>query len=98
MTHNNHTVAVAGCCSCMLFYSRVTNYVIFGHCAIVFQMSEHCALLCWCASQGCVHAYVWACSILLCPGFDLAHVSADPPLSYLVQKPVKAGTDLEIND
>lgn len=82
----------------MLFYSRVTNYVIFGHCAIVFQMSEHCVLLCWCASQGCVHAYVWACSILLCPGFDLAHVSADPPLSYLVQKPVKAGTDLEIND
>lgn len=27
-----------------------------------------------------------------------AHVSLDPPLSYLLQKPVEASADLEIND
>lgn len=63
---------------CMLFYSRVTNYVIFGHCASTFQMSEHCVGVPLVLSQGWVHACVWACSILLCPGFQSCSDSCFP--------------------
>ncbi len=91
---------IARCLFCLLFYSRVTNYAIFGHCAMTFQMSEHYVGEPLVLSQGYVHVCVWACSILLCPGFHLvpAHVSLDPPLSYLLQKTVEASADLEIND
>jgi len=77
------TRATTACClPCLLFYSRVTNYMIFGHCAITFQMSEHWVDVLLVLSLGYLHVCDWACSILLCPGFYLvpAHVSMDPPV------------------
>lgn len=97
---NDSMLSLSPSLPCLLFYSRVTNYMIFGHYAITFQMSEHCVGVSLCFISG-----VFACVYLGMLHIAVSWFSScsgscfmDPPLSYLLQKPVEASTDLEIND
>lgn len=68
------------CSSFLLFYSRVTNYVLFLGTVPVLSKWVNSASVPLVVSQGWVHACVWASSILLCPGFPSCSGSRYPVL------------------